>query len=293
MSVTKERNDLNVYQCLKVKMEVLVEQVESTLETMPISVPVLKIRVESTKEAWGEFEQQYDKMCNATGDKRVADQVWAQEDHAQYANFQRRYYQALARADNALINDEQRRQDKQNAEDARLKALAMKEEACLKALAKEEEARLKMLASEEEARIKANKVQQLSAKWKVIHQHIETILDEIKTRLEGDPIDSLELLKVKSNQLMAVKEYLGESASLMDSMFDEDPEQMVVTMEAEATKKTQADSKIRACEEQLAKFQAAINASKVSSTEAATPAVTEAPTAPTMRPTPMGPRFER
>ena len=78
MSVTKERDTRNIFECLKVKMEVLVEQVESTLETMPISVPALKIRVESTKEAWGEFEQQYDKMRNDTGDKRVADQVRAQ-----------------------------------------------------------------------------------------------------------------------------------------------------------------------------------------------------------------------
>ena len=65
-------------------------------------------------------------------------------------------------------------------------------------------------------------------------QHIDTILDELKVRLEGEPISSLELLRVKSNQLTAVKEYLVESATLVDSMFDEDPEQTVVTMEAEA-----------------------------------------------------------
>ena len=126
MSITEEHDARNIFECLKVKMEVLVEQVESTVETMPISVPALQMRVESAKEAWGEFEQQYDKMRNATGDKRVADQVRAQEDHAQHADFQRRYYQALARPDNALINE-------QNAEDACLKALAMEEEAHLKA----------------------------------------------------------------------------------------------------------------------------------------------------------------
>ena len=91
---------------------------------------------------------------------------------------------------------------------------------------------------------------------------------------------------------MAVKEYLGESASLVDSMFNKDPEQTVVTMEAQATKKTQAESKIHVCEEQLAKFQAAINAKNASSTEAAAPAVTEATEAPTTR-RPIGPRFER
>ena len=149
-----------------------------------------------------------------------------------------------------------------------------------------------MLAQEEEARLKANKVQHLNAKWMAAHQHIDMILDEIKTRLEGDPIDSLELLKVKRNQLMAVKEYLKETASLMDSMFNEDCEQTEVTMEAEATKKTQAEAKIRACEEQIAKLQAAINASKATSTGAAMPAVTEAPAAPTTRPL-IGTRFKR
>ena len=62
------------------------------------------------------------------------------------------------------------------------------------------------------------------------HQHIDTILDELKVRFEGEPICSLELLRVKSNHLTAVKEYLVESATLVDSMFDEDSEQTVVTM---------------------------------------------------------------
>ena len=128
-------------------------------------------------------------------------------------------------------------------------------------------------------------MQQLNAKWNAAHQHIETILQGIKTRLEGDPIDNVELLQVKSNQLMAVKEYLGESASLVDSMFSEDPEQTVMTMEAQGTKKTQAVSTIHVCEEQLAKFQAAINTKNVTNTEAAAPAVTKAP-APATRPAP-------
>ena len=105
MSVTEERDARNVYEYLKVKMEVLVEQVETTLEMPPISVPALKIKVESTREAWGEFVQQYIKMRNATRDKRGAEQVRGQEDHAQHADFQHHYYQALAHIDNSLIND--------------------------------------------------------------------------------------------------------------------------------------------------------------------------------------------
>ena len=81
-------------------------------------------------------------------------------------------------------------------------------------------------------------MQQLNDKWKAVHHHINTSLDEIKTRLEGDAINSLELLKVKRNQLMAIREYLKESASLVDSMYNEDREQTDVTMEAEAIKKT-------------------------------------------------------
>ena len=160
-------------ECLKVKVDVLIEQVEDTLGTAPISVPALRKRIESTGKAWDDFEAQYDKMRASSGDKRVQDQVRAQEDHTQHSDFQCRYYGVLARAEDALINNEQHLQDEQHAE---------------------------------EVRLKASKVQQLNDEWKAVHQHIDTSLDEIKTRLEGDAIDSLELLKVKRNQLMAVKE---------------------------------------------------------------------------------------
>ena len=68
-------------------------------------------------------------------------------------------------------------------------------------------------------------MQQYNAKWKGVHQHIDTSLEDIKTSLEGDAINSLELIKVKRNQLMEVKENLKESASLMDSIIKEDLEQ--------------------------------------------------------------------
>ena len=259
MSTTEECDAQNTFKRLKVKMDVLITQIEDNLGTAPVSAPALWKRLKSTGTAWDDFEAQYDKMRNSSGDKRVQDQVRGQGDHTQHADFQCRYYGVLARSEDALINDEQPLQDERHAE---------------------------------EIHLKASNVQQLKAKWKAVHQHIDTSLDEIKTRLEGNAIDSLELLKVKRNQLMAVKEYLKETASLMDSMFNEDHEQTDMMMEAEAIKKTQADTKIRACEEQLAKLQAAINASKAASTGAATPAVTKAPAAPTMRPL-IGTRFER
>ena len=111
MSTTEEGDTGNTFERLKVKMDVLITQVEDTLGTDPIPVPALRRRLESTGTAWDDFEAQYDKMRNTSGDKRVQDQVRAQEDHTQHADFQRRYYGVLACAENALINDEQRRQD--------------------------------------------------------------------------------------------------------------------------------------------------------------------------------------
>ena len=143
MSTTEEREARNTFESLKGKMDVLIKKIEGTLDMPPISVPALRKRIESRGKAWDDFEAQYDKMRNTSGDKRVQDQVWAQEDHTQHADFQRRYYGVLARAENALIDDEQRRQDERNAE-----------EVCLK----------------------ASKVQQLNAKWKAVHQHIDMSL---------------------------------------------------------------------------------------------------------------------
>ena len=108
MSTTKERDARNTFERLKVKMDVLITQIEDTLGTAPISAPALRKRLESTGTAWDDFEAQYDKMRNSSGDKRVQDQVRAQEDHTLHADFQRRYYGVLARAEDALINDEQR-----------------------------------------------------------------------------------------------------------------------------------------------------------------------------------------
>ena len=137
------------------------------------------------------------------------------------------------------------------------------------------------------------KVQQYTAKWKGVHHHIEMSLEEIKASLEGETIDRLEVLKVTKDQLMEVKESLKESASLVDSIITEDPEQTNAMMEAEAAKSMQAVSKIRACEERLAKLRATINASKTSSTGAAAPAIVEPSAAPPTRSAPSGPRFER
>ena len=96
MSITEEREARNTFEHLKVKMDVLIEQIEDTLGTDPISVPALRKRLDSTGTAWDDFEAQYDKMRNSSGDKRVQEQVRAQEDYTQHADFQHRYYGVLA-----------------------------------------------------------------------------------------------------------------------------------------------------------------------------------------------------
>ena len=82
-----------------------------------------------------------------------------------------------ARAEDALDSD-------QNAEEVRLKELKNAEDVCLKALNSE------------------RKVQQYTARWKGVHHRIEKALEEIEASLEGDAIDSLEVLKAKEDHLM-------------------------------------------------------------------------------------------
>ena len=139
------------------------------------------------------------------------------------------------------------------------------------------------------------KVQQYTAKWKAVHHRIEASLEEIKTSLEGDAIVSPEVLKLKEDHLTQVYESLKESASLVDSIINENPEQMEVMTDAEATKSVQAVSKISACEERIARFRGTVNAGNTSSTGTAAPAstITESSAAPTTRSAPTGPRFER
>ena len=120
MSTTEEREARNTFERLKVKMDLLITQVEDTLGTDPIPVPVLRRRLDSTGTAWDDFEAQYDKMRNTSGDKRVQEQVRAQEDQTLHADFQRRYYGVLVQAEDALINDEQCLQDERHTEEVRL-----------------------------------------------------------------------------------------------------------------------------------------------------------------------------
>ena len=75
-------------------METLIEQVETTVGTPPVSMPALKLSVERAREAWDEFVQQYVKLRNAAF------------DNVQHADFQHQYQRMIALGDNALIEDE-------------------------------------------------------------------------------------------------------------------------------------------------------------------------------------------
>ena len=80
----------------------MIEQIEDTVGATPVSVPVLKLRVEDAKGSWDEFVQQYVKLRNAAF------------DNVQHADFQRRYHRVIALGDNALIEDERCRKDEEH-----------------------------------------------------------------------------------------------------------------------------------------------------------------------------------
>ena len=134
-----------------------------------------------------------------------------EDDRLAYEEFQTRYLDLSGRVEDAL-------------EDYRL----------------EEEAR-------ERDRLKVAKVRQLGDRWEAAYQHVETVLGDLKTRLEGEPFDNVELLGVHSAQLEEVKAHISLSATLVDSMFTEDPEQTVITREAQGTRTAQAEIKVHAC----------------------------------------------
>ena len=144
--------------------------------------------------------------------RAIAGENQAQQDRAYHVALRHRYLEVHVRAEDVLDDD-------QDAEDVRPKALTSEQ-----------------------------KVQQYTTRWKGAHHRIDRALEEIKASLEGDAIDSLEVLKVKEGQLVQVKESLKESASLVELLIVEDPEQMNELMESEDAKSLQAASTIRACE---------------------------------------------
>ena len=172
---------------LKDKVEVLIAQMEDTLATNPTSTSMLRRRIENAEKAWTEFEGQYDQLRAIAGQGRLQDQGHAEQDSTYYVALQHCYLEVHTRAKDALDND-------QNTGEVRPRELTSEQ-----------------------------KVQQYTTKREGVHRRIDRALEEIETSLEGNPIDSLEVLKVEKDQLMQVKESLKESASLIESITTEDP----------------------------------------------------------------------
>ena len=142
---------------IKAKVENMMGQLETSLDTDPVPMFSLRRRLSKAEDLWSEYEGLYDQLCAIHGedlDEQDSDDFTAFHDHDSNVS---------GRAEDALDQE-------WSTEEARVKALASKQ-----------------------------KVQQYNAKWKGVHQHIDTSLEQIKTSLEGDDINSLELIKVKRN----------------------------------------------------------------------------------------------
>ena len=61
--------------------------------------------------------------------------------------------------------------------------------------------------AQENANRKDSRIRSLGEKWNGAYHRIKTILAQLKTRLEGEPITSLELLKHKSTRLDEIREH--------------------------------------------------------------------------------------
>ena len=101
--------------------------------------------------------------------------------------------------------------------------------------------------AQENANRKVSRLCLLGERWGGAYHRIETVLAQLKTRLEGEPINNLELLEVKSTQVDEIKEQIIAAAALVDAMFTADPDQMVVTLDTQATRRTAAEVKVHEC----------------------------------------------
>ena len=119
------------------------------------------------------------------------------------------------------------------------------------------------------AETRVSRVCLLGEKWGGAYHRIETLLGELQTQLEGEPIDNLELLKVKTRNLNEIKEQLNAAAAMVDAMFTADPDQTEVTLDAQAMRRTATEVKVNKCEDLVTTMQAAINARNAANAKAA------------------------
>ena len=114
--------------------------------------------------------------------------------------------------------------------------------------------------AQENANRKVSRLRLLGERWGGAYHRIETVLAQLKTRLEGEPINNLELLEVKSTQVDEIKEQIIAAAAIVEAMFTADPDQEVVTLDTQATRRTAVEVTVHECEELVTTMKAAINA---------------------------------
>ena len=104
MATQEERDARATLERLTTKVDALIVQMESALASDPVPMSALQRRTTKAQKVWSEFEGQYDQL------RAIAGENQAEQDRTQHVNFQRRYLEVHALAEDALDND-------QNAED--------------------------------------------------------------------------------------------------------------------------------------------------------------------------------
>ena len=106
---------------------------------------------------------------------------------------------------------------------------------------------------------KDGRLRTFGKKWTAAYHRIDTVLEELKTRLtDGDPITSLEVLEHKSARLAEVREQLDVADTNVDALFATEPDQITVTVVTQGEKRTAAEVVIDECKDRIRTFRTAI-----------------------------------
>ena len=115
---------------------------------------------------------------------------------------------------------------------------------------------------------KESRIRTLGEKWTAAYHRIDTVLAQLKTRLGGEPINSLELLEHKSARLEEIREQLNAADNIVEALFAVDPDQDMVTLEIQSAKRTAAEVTNDECEDLVRTMKTAIEAKVAAETEA-------------------------
>ena len=130
--------------------------------------------------------------------------------------------------------------------------------------------------AQENANRKDSRIRLLGERWTGAYHRIETILAQLKTPLDGKPINSLELLEHKSTRLDEIREQIVAADAIVEALFTVDLDQEVVTLATQVMRKTAVEVTIDECEDLVRAMKTAINARFAAAAEAAARAVAAA-----------------